>query len=297
MSQKQKRAASSEWRPWHFITVSFIVTALSIIFLFAMRYVFNRIEKSAISSNQRLSYRIAEMGGMLIRSARLEISETEAPSEFVDAVKRQVASLKDQPIWSVNVDRLRAEFVSLSWISEASVQRVWPNEVRVHIELSKPCFVAHGKDSWALVNTEGHFLYISRDFKGDWVSYPVVFGLESAIRGEAAELNRSLIRERSELANLASLSESFQKTLGIQVQEFDIHFDEWNQSAVFTAKWKDKDSRNFKVSLRETDWKSRLTNLQFVLSDIKSKSFASAQIKGEFEAKWFVQLEGESGNG
>jgi len=297
VDKKTKRNASSEWRPFHFISISFIVTALSIIFLFAMRYVFNRIESSATLNNEKFDYRVAAMGGMLIRSTLLEISESEAPSEFVDSIERQVFALKDLPVWSVNVNRLRAEMESLSWISSAHVKRVWPDEIRVNIHLAAPRFVVRGTDSWALVGDNGRFLFIARDFQGDWVKYPVVFGLENVIRGEAAELNRSLVQEQKELADLAQFSKQLKKALVVEPERFDVQYDEWVQSAIFTAHWKDSKSREFVVSVRSIDWADRLTNLQFVLSDLQSKNFSSARIRGEFDGKWFVDLKGYPGNG
>jgi len=277
------------------------VTALSIIFFFAVRHFLNRIEELGASPIKTIESRIAKLGGFVISDVNLKIQTPEAEksariveSQFMQALNRKVDAYRGESIFAVNVQEISKDIEKLAWVQSVEVNRKFPHSLLVQVKARVPFFVLHGTVEWVLADKNGIFISSSKFLNGTWVDLPKVFGMEEQLLGEPDELNRRLFQERAWLKDLANLILTMKSKVLVSVDEEKIKKDQWLNEAVFNLNWtkqKEGKLKRYHTKFLSHHWKSRIRSLQFVLSDLSSRDFDEVNISGQYSGRWIVQMD------
>ncbi|PIR22779.1 MAG: hypothetical protein COV44_06380 [Deltaproteobacteria bacterium CG11_big_fil_rev_8_21_14_0_20_45_16] len=298
MSTKSRsaRSASRDWRAKSFLWTSLIVTALSIIFFFAGRYLSHKIKELDSRSPQQFLYELAQYGGVVISNIRLESKIDDEPfdSAQVQQLSRRLESLKGQIIFNVDIQSLTKEVENLPWVQAVRVYRRFPDKLEVLVAARQPALLVRAQNSWLIVDEAGAFVGTMRAIKKEYFGLPKVFGYETQISGEIEEINRLYEDERSKLADLVKVVRALKEKVNISVEEVRIQRRDWLDEVLFQVGWRDSQSRKFQVSLLSHYWEDRLTSLQFVMSDIVSDRFQEVSILGQYKKRWVLSFDSRS---
>lgn len=97
--------------------------------------------------------------GWAVRQPVFSIQEIEIDG---DVTRSSIATIRANAaprlvggFFTVDLDAARAAFESVPWVREATVRRIWPNRLEVHLEEHRPAALWDGADGDRLVNTHG----------------------------------------------------------------------------------------------------------------------------------------------
>ena len=94
------------------------------------------------------------------------------------AVTEKFAPDLGKSVLRISLDSRRAEVEAIPWVEQASVERVLPNRVRVHITERTP--VAFLRSGYALALVDAHGVILGKPLEGVF-TFPVVSGLSEAM--------------------------------------------------------------------------------------------------------------------
>ena len=293
---RMTRSASRDWRAKSFLWTSLIVTALSIIFFFAGRYLSHKIKELDSRSPRQFLYELAQYGGVVISDVQLEsmIDDERLDNPQVRQLSRRLESLKGQIIFNVDIQSLTKEVENLPWVQAVRVYRRFPDKLEVLVEARRPALLVRIQDSWIVVDEAGAFVGNMRSIKKEYFRLPKVFGYENQILGEIEELNRLYEDERSKLADLVKIVRALKEKVSIQTEEVRVQNRDWLDEVLFQVSWRDSQARKYHVSLLSHHWEDRLTSLQFVMSDIAPDSFQEVSILGQYKKRWVLSFDNQS---
>lgn len=296
-----------EWRGWRFLFVSLAVTALSIIFFFSVRLILPKIEQRLSLSVEAISQRVNKWGGIRLKNIELEVAsedQDELLPQLTASLKQELDSYKGRSFWSVELAEVKELVEKNGWVDKVAVQRSFPDRLSIHITAKRPRYLVRGVRSWFLVDAKASVISISREIPGAWINLPLVFGKEKRFdRGQTVEeLNRRLTDQRLDFQALTRLMDSVERRFHVRIESLEFKEDSWSEGSlvqmkIFSQNKTDIMGQNlgeeFEVvlPLRTEDGiisEQRLESLQYVLSDLRLKGVASAQILGQFDGRWIV---------
>ena len=104
----------------------------------------------------------------------------------------------DHNIFRVPMEQRRAQLEAMPWIEHATVMRLLPNRIRVHVEERVPVAFARQGGSIGLVDANGVLLDVPPDAPGSY-SFPVVAGIRAtdsaASRADRMKLYAAFLRD------------------------------------------------------------------------------------------------------
>lgn len=288
-----------DWKGWRFILVSLVVTTASIIFFFAERQIFNKIELARSTPGfqklESLAQRVKEWGGVRLKSVDLQVVPQEPALESLALkVRTQLEALVGQPFWWLDIEGVKQRILSEGWPKSVYIRRAFPAQLKVQIIAREPRLLVKSASGWALVDEGGILLTQSKDISGHWASLPIVFGLEESFSRDLpiVDLNRQLTKEQEILTDLGSLLSTLKERVGIDPELTRISQEAWADEAVFLIQFKVMEGSKPKAvsaTFLAHHWSERLEGFQFVLSDLKKIDSDSVKILGQFEGRWFVR--------
>lgn len=283
------RSASNDWRASQFLWISLIVTALSIMFFFAGRSLFNKMEILGSAAPEGVLARAAKWGGLVVQNVTLNIQPEEHQFFPTEKLQARIQELQGESILSIDISDLQNEIGLSPWVEKVEIRRNFPDHLHFGLHLREPRLLLRASDTWILADKDGTFLYASRSLHGNWIDLPRVFGMEDRLLGEPEEMNRLLVKEKSWLKSLSELLTRLQTQVNLQIMRVDIKEDRWTESAVFELHYKSANSEEFKIHFHSEDWRNRIQSLQFVLSDLMSRNWTKASINGIYPERWYVK--------
>lgn len=270
------------------------MTALSIMFFFAVIFVFNKIDVLTASSTKEWGRKLAELGGVAIEEVELKVTPKDGliiDSSWMNQVKSFAKSLEGEAVFAVRPEHMRKQIESITWVQKVDILRKLPNRIEINLKLRKPDLVLHGQNVWVVADSHGNFMGSSKSLHLDFFDLPIVFGLERLLVGEPAQMNRSLLREKRWLTEVSELKAALEERLLIDVKEIRIDHRDWLGGPVFKLTWIDQEnSRSLESEFLSGHWQNKLDDLQYVLSEIDSKDFRRASLKGQYSKRWIVDL-------
>ncbi|WP_421790885.1 cell division protein FtsQ/DivIB [Hyphobacterium sp.] len=142
-------------------------------------YIFGALDDAAASAQQMAEHRTAAMG-WAVETIDVSGVEPEQASEVAAAI----GAYRGQPMLNFDPVEARASVEALPWVREASVIRLWPDQIAV---------VVQPRSEFALWQIEGDIHVIDRDGSvlgeanaSDWPELPLVVG--AGANGEAEAL-------------------------------------------------------------------------------------------------------------
>jgi cell division protein FtsQ len=90
--------------------------------------------------------------GFTVESVTLEGRGKTAQGE----IARMLGIKRGDLMLYVDVDEARARLEALPWVKSASVRRVWPNRIQVHVEERKPVALWQMDGALAVIDRQGH---------------------------------------------------------------------------------------------------------------------------------------------
>jgi len=297
------------------LLVSLIVTAVSIIFFFAGRQIFHKLEldkpitsgttssgkenKSARgkyaedglgATSRRIPWweRWSGIGGTVVSRIELNVEskhDVQALETFQNQTAKFLDTFRGRPMAMLSTESLKRDLLSQAWIEQASVRKIFPDKLQIKIVGREPAFVLRGMDAWVLADSRGSLISASKFLSGRWATLPRVFGIEDRLQGDLDDMDRQLTQERVWLQDLSALLSKLHRQVLLQPQEVKIIPDSWTGSAMFVLK-----SAPYEIRLTSGQWNNRLNYLQYILSDLHSETTEStfARIEGQYPDKWYV---------
>lgn len=282
--------SARDWQAKHFFFLSLIVTALSIIFLFAVHQLSNKLRSEGEGA---LWFRsLLSGGGFLVESIRLESNEEESffPDSMREPVYLRVEALKNRFLLSLGADEALSPLESIPWLKSVSVKRNWPGELKVRLAWELPSLAVYSGNGWVLVNESGDFIAHSKVLFGSWVDLPQVYGLEDVLRRDVEEMNRSLQQEKLWLQDLQAWRKTLQDRLQLKVLHSNIEWDAWNERPIFSTEVEtDSGERSFEIRVAHQQWRNKISSLQYVLTDIITRNLEQNRLSGELPGRWLAQ--------
>lgn len=105
-------------------------------------------------------------------------------------VQRLLLPLVNKGFFSVSVEHIRETLNQLPWVSDASVQRVWPNQIRIQV-LEKSPFALWNNEK--LLSTSGQLFTPSRDsFPADLPEFAGPEGAQLKMMENYSKINKVL---------------------------------------------------------------------------------------------------------
>ncbi|MFN7922115.1 MAG: FtsQ-type POTRA domain-containing protein [Bryobacteraceae bacterium] len=162
-----------------------------------------------------------------------------------------------QSVFTVPLDERRAALRGLPWIKEASISRVWPNQLRVNVEERTPVAFVHARASRGaavepmLIDAEGA-LFPLTNHKG---ALPVLTGIDTSQK-PSDRAWRVRVMQRL----LAELGEH-----GKRISEIDVR-DPENLKVVYPA-----EHRALTLIIGSEQWKERLEKFLRYYPDIRRR--------------------------
>jgi len=272
-------------------------------FFFAARHFLTNMDNKG-SSALPLTRWIAEQGGGKIQSINIEVGDFSVPQDLrkKDVMKPLLHSLKQnlevyrgQYFWAADIEKIKTAVLEEGWVKSVSIKRNFQGSLDIHVEPRIPHFIGRSMHGWVVFDQEGYVLSLSKQVSGTWATLPVIYGLEEVFSmGESpVEINRKLTSDRKVLKDLAELISELKSKVDIQVETVNVQKDAWTEDFLFDLTWLIKKPRGKQITrnliIRSGHWKDRLENLQFVLSDLKTKKIDGATIRGQFADRWYVE--------
>lgn len=302
---------NAEWRGRKFLAVSLVVTALSIIFFFALRLVSPKIKESAAGLKAYAGFlvqRVIDLGGMKVQTIDLSVVSMEGAKgdgavarekffsheKMLGNLRQSLSASIGQPFWLLDLDRVQSEILETGWAKEVFIRRDFPGTLRIQIEPRDPFFVAKAHKGWVVLDESGVAMFALSELPGWLADRPLLFGISSLMGTDlgVSAINRRIEFERAFISEMAEAVTELEKRLSVKVDSLEFSHQEGTEFSQFRLLWKDKSDRNFSVSLNFGMWRNRLEALQFVLSDSVSRGSSEIEVNGEFDGRWIVSGRG-----
>ncbi len=117
----------------------------------------------------------------------------------VVALRKALAVERGAPILFVDLAAARERLLALPWVSDASVERVLPDTVVIHLTERRPVALWQQDGRFALIDGSGHV--IQREGLGAFSGLPIIVGDEAAA-AEASDLLAVLSTETALMAQV-----------------------------------------------------------------------------------------------
>ena len=162
-------------------------------------------------------------------------------------------------LYLVPVSKRRQELMAIDWVEEATVSKIWPNTLKVHIDERRPVAFVHlppnrkdGMSEFALIDKDG---FILRPRVAAKFTLPVMTGIRES---ESREDRRA--RVRRVLSMLRALGPS-----GDRISEIDVS----DPNNLVIAEH--LENRVLNLMLGDENFASRMTNFLNNYAEIKAK--------------------------
>lgn len=240
-----------------------------------------------------LLYRFATWGGIVVENVALNIQPQDSFLPVVDRVKRQVLPLNGKALFAIDPHEISRQISNSPSVENVWVRRSWPNQISIDVELREPKLVLRARDAWIYVDRSGHFIAADRALKNPSFELPQVYGFENQLIGEIEDLNRLYTKEKLWLKDLVALIEDLKNNVGLSVWNARVKENSWSQKAVFELESVSKKGEVFQIAFQEGDWAGRLSSLQFILSDLRSRNIDRAALNANYASRWYVEAQEE----
>ncbi len=255
-------------------------------FFFAGRSIFNKIEEVG---GRHFFQSLASWGGFTVQNVALSIQPENSFLPVTERLKRQVLPLEGRSMWSISPQRISHQIQSYPSVDMVSVRRLWPDRLQMEVRLREPRLALRARDTWIFIDRNGYFLATDRGLKKQSLELPQVYGLEDQLVGEIDDMNRVFSKEQLWLKDLVSLVEILQQQVGLSVWSVSIRENLWARSAVFEISARSQKGEEFGIVFQSEDWKDRISSLQFVLSDLRSREVEKANINAAHSGRLYVE--------
>ena len=304
-------SSQDEWRGARFIFISLLVTTASIIFFFAGRHIFSKIDTGAHSGWRQITGQLTEWGEMKLKSVELhvvnnheivnlpELASSDSPFDpIISRVQKRLDRFEGQSLWSLDLASIKDDILQEGWAKAVYIRRAFPDRLNVQILPRTAQFIMHASKQWVVIDDEGFVISVAKEIPGIWANRILVWGLEDVFSSghSAPELNRGLKQVREAIKDLSMLTNAVSNRLGVAIESAHVAEDAWFGEYLFTLKWTQDDEKSTAVqktieaTFLSHHWDDRLENLQYVLSDLHAKGLTNKNIKirGEMPGKWIV---------
>lgn len=298
-TQISKTKNSRDWIGKKFVFVSLIVTTASIIFFFAERQIFNKIEEARAAGSlkqwESLLQRVNEWGGAHLKQIDVQVVPEEPSLEILALpLRARLERLVGRSFWGLDIEAVKQEILSEGWPKNISIRRSFPSTLSIQILARDPRFLVKARSGWAVVDAGGVLVARLQDVSGNWAHLPIVFGFENSFSRDLSilELNRQLKKEQETLADLHRLVQVLVEKVGVEPESIHIREEAWANEPSFVVHLKVGNETSMKyvdVHFLSKRWSDRMESFQFVLSDLNRHAYDSVQILGQYDGRWFVR--------
>lgn len=308
--QTKEKNSDDYWRGSRFLVISLVVTASSIIFFFAERHLFSKMDEATTAPwpkkmVQAVAHGVIEWGGVKLKGIELEIfpvrAEGDPFAKFASDIRERLSIYYGQPFWLLDLEKVKAEILNEGWVKSVAIRRSFlgaatglsNGSLKIKIFSREPAFLVHGARSWIVIDSEGNFISRANQIPGDWATLPLIYGLEEPYSRERSpiELNRELSKEREFVSDLSQLILALKDQVKIDVDSVTLQKDNWSSEAQYHLKFKNSEQKEVEAIFLSHHWNARLQSFQFILSDLQQKKITPTKILGQYDDRWFIRKE------
>jgi hypothetical protein len=300
-----------EWRGWRFVVVSLAVTIACSIFFFAGRHFFPTMVERARFAWGIVTQRVTEWGGVRLKTIELQLlsdqtgenitGQTKAMQPF-DALsvqlKGDLSSYVGAAFWALDLAQVKEQILETGWVRTVYLRRSFPDALKIQIVPRTPVLLARSSTQWITVDEEGAPLLASTQVPGVWLGLPMVYGLESVFdRGKTmTEMKRLASDQRNVLKDAHQLAGALKTKIGVDVESIRVRDENWTKSSLLTVRFalpktvgELTSETKYEITFLAYDWASRVSSLQFVLSDLATKNLEQVRVLGQYQGRWIVE--------
>lgn len=152
---------------------------------------------------------------LLLKPDQIEVSGNHIVAKA--EIQKLFIGDRNHSVLQVNLDKRRSEIQEVSWVEEASVQRILPNHLRVEITERAP--IAFFRNSTELTLIDAHGVLLDRP-EGEDFHFPIITGLSENMPREERETRMKIYQEFMKSIELVG-SASVDRTKTVRSSEAD----------------------------------------------------------------------------
>jgi hypothetical protein len=222
------------------------------------------------------------------------VTDHKAFDPLAEDLKAKLTSYYGTPFWSMDLQGVKEDILRSGWVRTVFLRRSFPDRLSVRVLAKSPKFLVRGKGAWIATDSDGVPFWVSEHIPGAWLDLPVIYGLENipSQTRELSVLQREFSDFRTVFVDAAELLNSLKSQVGVEASSLILKEEKWKKALItvhFGAQRPDGKSSSVEITFLSEDWKSRLSSLQFVLSDLLSSEREEIRILGQYKGRWIVE--------